>query len=191
MNNKHKSCPVAKKCSGCQLSNMNYEQQLEFKQKDVEKLLGQFGEVKPIVAMGNPYNYRNKVQAIFRSDRSGRIISGVFQSARNGIVGVDRCFLNDEKADEIVVGIRELMRSFKIQPYDIGTGRGFFKHVLVRVGKKSGEILVTLVGGSRMFPKKRDFVGALLKKFPEITTVTFSVNQNDDMLLLGENDEIL
>lgn len=189
--NHRKACPVAKKCSGCQLSNLNYEQQLEFKQKDAEKLLGQFGEVKPIVAMENPYNYRNKVQAVFRSDRSGRIISGVFQSARNGIVGVDRCFLNDEKADEIVVGIRELLRSFKIQPYDIGTGRGFLKHVLVRVGKKSGEILVTLVGGNRMFPKKRDFVGALLKKFPEITTVTFSVNQNDEMLLLGENDEIL
>lgn len=189
MNNKN--CPVAKKCSGCQLSNMNYEQQLEFKQKDVEKLLGQFGEIKPIVAMENPYNYRNKIQAVFRSDRSGRIISGVFQSSRNGIVGVDRCFLNDEKADEIVVGIRELMRSFKIHPYDIGTGRGFFKHVLVRVGKKSGEILVTLVGSSRMFPKKKDFVGALLKRFPEITTVTFSVNQNDELLLLGENDEIL
>ena len=97
---KNKTCPVAKKCSGCQLSNLDYQQQLEFKQKDVEKLLRQFGEVKPIVAMENPYNYRNKVQAIFRSDRSGRIISGVFQSARNGIVGVDRCFLNDEKADE-------------------------------------------------------------------------------------------
>lgn len=189
--NKSKSCPVAKKCSGCQLSNLNYTQQLEYKQKDVEKLLGQFGVVKPIVAMENPYNYRNKVQAVFRSDRNGRIISGVFQSSRNGIVGIDKCFLNDEKADEIVVGIRELMRSFKIQPYDIGTGRGFLRHVLVRVGRKSGEILVTLVGGNRMFPKKRDFVAALLKKFPEITTVTFSVNQNPEMLLLGENDEIL
>lgn len=189
--NKSKSCPVAKKCSGCQLSNLNYTQQLEYKQKDVERLLGQFGVVKPIVAMENPYNYRNKVQAVFRSDRNGRIISGVFQSSRNGIVGIDKCFLNDEKADEIVVGIRELMRSFKIQPYDIGTGRGFLRHVLVRVGRKSGEILVTLVGGNRMFPKKRDFVAALLKKFPEITTVTFSVNQNPEMLLLGENDEIL
>ncbi|MBP1562161.1 MAG: 23S rRNA (uracil(1939)-C(5))-methyltransferase RlmD [Oscillospiraceae bacterium] len=189
--NKSKSCPVSKKCSGCQLSNLNYTQQLEYKQKDAEKLLGQFGDVKPIVAMENPYNYRNKVQAVFRSDRNGRIISGVFQSSRNGIVGIDKCFLNDEKADEIVVGIRELMRSFKIQPYDIGTGRGFLRHVLVRVGRKSGEILVTLVGGNRMFPKKRDFVAALLKKFPEITTVTFSVNQNPEMLLLGENDEIL
>lgn len=187
----NKTCPVAKKCSGCQLSNMTYEQQLQYKQKDVEKLLGQFGEVKPIVPMENPYNYRNKVQAVFRSDRSGKIISGVYQSSRNGIVGVDKCFLNDERADKIILGIRELLRSFKIRPYDIGTGSGFLKHVLVRVGKTSGEILVTLVGANSMFPKKKDFVTALIKKFPEITTVTFSVNTNDEMLTLGNRNEVL
>ncbi|MGN0684340.1 MAG: 23S rRNA (uracil(1939)-C(5))-methyltransferase RlmD [Oscillospiraceae bacterium] len=187
----NKTCPVAKKCSGCQLSNMTYEQQLQYKQKDVEKLLGQFGEVKPIVPMENPYNYRNKVQAVFRSDRSGKIISGVYQSSRNGIVGVDKCFLNDERADNIILGIRELLRSFKIRPYDIGMGSGFLKHVLVRVGKTSGEILVTLVGANNMFPKKKDFVAALIKKFPEITTVTFSVNTNDEMLTLGNRNEVL
>ncbi len=187
----NRTCPVAKKCSGCQLSNMTYEQQLAYKQKDVEGLLGQFGEVKPIIPMYDPYNYRNKVQAVFRGDRSGRIISGVFQSSRNGIVGVDRCFLNDERADRIVVGIRELLRSFKLRPYDIGTGSGFLKHVLIRVGKQSGEILVTLVGADRMFPKKKDFTAALLKKFPEITTVTFSVNTNDEMLMLGSHNEVL
>ncbi len=187
----NRTCPVARKCSGCQLSNMTYEQQLAFKQKDVEGLLGQFGEVKPIIPMYDPYNYRNKVQAVFRGDRSGRIISGVYQSSRNGIVGVDRCFLNDERADRIVVGTRELMRSFKLRPYDIGTGSGFLKHVLIRVGKQSGEILVTLVGADRMFPKKKDFTAALLKKFPEITTVTFSVNTNDEMLMLGSHNEVL
>lgn len=170
---------------------MSYEEQLCYKQKDVEKLLGEFCEIKPIVPMENPYNYRGKVQAVFRSDRNGRIISGVFQSSRNGIVGVDKCFLNNEKADEIIIGIRELLRSFKIQPFDLGTGRGFLRHVLIRTGHKSGEILVTLVGADRMFPKKRDFVAALLKKFPEITTVTFSVNTNPDMLLLGDKNEIL
>lgn len=170
---------------------MTYEQQLAYKQKDVEGLLGKYGVVKPIVPMENPYNYRNKVQAIFRSDRSGKIISGVFQSSRNGIVGIDKCFLNDERADKIVVGIRELLRSFKIRPYDIGTGSGFFKHVLIRVGKTSGEILVTLVGANNMFPKKKDFVAALVKKFPEITTVTFSVNPNEEMLMLGNRNEVL
>ena len=71
----NKKCPVAKKCSGCQLSNMTYEQQLEWKQKDTEKLLGSFGKVSEIIGADDPYNYRNKVQAVFRSDRNGRIIS--------------------------------------------------------------------------------------------------------------------
>ena len=101
----NKKCPVAKKCSGCQLSNMTYEQQLEWKQKDTEKLLGGFGKVSKIIGADDPYNYRNKVQAVFRSDRNGRIISGVYQSSRNGIVGIDSCMLDDKRADEIIVGI--------------------------------------------------------------------------------------
>ena len=187
----NKKCPVAKKCSGCQLSNMTYEQQLEWKQKDTEKLLGGFGKVSEIIGADDPYNYRNKVQAVFRSDRNGRIISGVYQSSRNGIVGIDSCMLDDKCADEIIVGIRELLRSFKLHPYDEGTERGFLRHVLVRVGKNTGEILVTLVGGNSMFPKKHDFVKALVKRFPDITTVTFSVNRTPEMLLLGENNEVL
>ncbi len=190
MTNERK-CPAAKRCSGCQLSNMTYEQQLEWKQRDVEKLLGEYGKVNKIIAMDNPYNYRNKVQAVFRSDRSGRIISGVYQSSRNGIVGVESCMLNDPTADRIILGIRELLRSFKLSPYDEGTGRGFLKHVLVRVGKNSGEVLVTLVGGTHIFPKKRDFVRVLVERFPEITTVTFSVNKSPDMMTLGEQNETL
>ena len=93
----NKKCPVAKKCSGCQLSNMTYEQQLEWKQKDTEKLLGGFGKVSKIIGADDPYNYRNKVQAVFRSDRNGRIISGVYQSSRNGIVGIDSCMLDDKR----------------------------------------------------------------------------------------------
>lgn len=186
-----KICPAAKKCSGCQLSNMTYERQLEWKQKDAEKLLGPFGSVGAIIPMDDPYGYRCKVQAVFRSDRNGKIISGVYQSSRNGVVGIDRCMINDPRADEIILGIRELLRSFRIQPWNPGTGRGFLKHVLIRVGKHTGEILVTLVGAVTMFPKKHDFTAALVKKFPGITSVTFSVNTDPDMLQLGRHIEVL
>ena len=188
---KEQVCQVAKKCSGCQLSNMTYEQQLDWKQKDVTKLLGSFGGVSRIIGADEPYHYRNKVQAVFRSDRSGRIISGVYQSSRNGIVGINSCLLDDQRADRIIVGIRELMQSFRLRPFDEGTGRGFLRHVLVRVGKSSGEILVTLVGGTPVFPKKHDFVRALTAKFPEITTVTFSVNSEPEIMALGSRSEVL
>ncbi len=185
------TCQFAKKCSGCQLSNLTYEQQLEWKQKDAAGLLGNYCKVNPIIPMEDPYGYRCKVQAVFRSDRSGRIISGVYQSSRNGIVGIDRCMLDHPRADEIIVGIRELMRSFRLQPWNPGTDRGFIKHVLVRVGSRTGEILVTLVGAASMFPRKRDFTAALVKRFPDITSVTFSVNRSPDFLTLGEHDEVL
>ena len=184
-------CPVAKKCSGCQLSNLTYSQQLEWKQKDVTGLLGCYGTVSPIVPMEPPCGYRCKVQAVFRSDRSGRIISGVYQSSRNGIVGIDRCMVNDPRADEVILGIRELMKSFRLRPWDPGTDRGFVKHVLVRIGKNTGEILVTIVGAASMFPKKRDFTAALVKKFPAIKTVTFSVNRSPEFLTLGDHCEVL
>lgn len=186
-----KTCPAAKKCSGCQLSNLTYEQQLEWKQKDVQGLLGKYCEVLPIVPMEDPTGYRCKVQAVFRSDRSGKIISGVYQSSRNGIVGIDRCMVNDPRADEIILGIKELLRSFRIQPWNVGTDRGFLKHVLIRIGKRTGEILVALVGAVSMFPKKRDFVRELVKRFPAITTVIFTVNKSPDFLTLGEQQEIL
>ena len=184
-------CPVAKKCSGCQLSNLTYSQQLEWKQKDVTGLLGCYGTVSPIVPMEPPCGYRCQVQAVFRSDRSGRIISGVYQSSRNGIVGIDRCMVNDPRADEVILGIRELMKSFRLRPWDPGTDRGFVKHVLVRIGKNTGEILVTIVGAASMFPKKRDFTAALVKKFPAIKTVTFSVNRSPEFLTLGDHCEVL
>lgn len=184
-------CPVAKKCSGCQLSNMTYEQQLSWKMKELNRLLGGFGRISQIVPMEDPTGYRCKVQAVYRSDRSGRIISGVYQSSRNGIVGIDRCMINDPRADEIIVGIRELMRSFRIKPWDPGTDRGFVKHVLVPVGRNTGEILVTIVGAVPMFPKKKDFTAALVKKFPAIKAVTFSINRRPEFLTLGDYAEVL
>ena len=184
-------CPVAKKCSGCQLSNLSYDQQLEWKHKDVTGLLGNYGEVSPIIPMDPPIGYRCKVQAVFRSDRSGKIISGVYQSSRNGIVGVTRCAVNNPMADEIISAIRELMYSFKLHPWNPGTDRGFIKHVLVRIGKNTGEILVNIVGATSMFPKKRDFTAALIKKVPAITTLTFSVNRSPEFLTLGDPVEVL
>ena len=75
------SCPVYKKCGGCQLQNLSYPEQLEFKQKKVEKLLKRFCTVEKIIGMKTPYHYRNKVQAAFYTDKKGKIISGVYQSA--------------------------------------------------------------------------------------------------------------
>lgn len=181
-----KRCPLAKKCGGCQLQNMDYPRQLKFKQASVEKLLGKFGRVGKIIGMENPYHYRCKVQAAFGTTRGGRIISGVYQSSSHRIVNVDSCMIEDEKADEIIVTIRSLLPKFKLRPYNEDTGAGFLRHVLIRKGYNSGQILVVLVTASSVFPSKNNFVGALLKAHPEITTVVQNINSKHTNLVLGD-----
>lgn len=189
--NREGQCPLYKKCSGCQLRNMTYDQQLRWKQKKVEQRLGRFHTVAPILGMENPDHYRNKVQAAFGMNRSRQIISGVYQSATGRIVPVDTCLIEDQKADQIVVSIRKLMKSFRITPYQADKGVGFLRHVLVKRGFASGEIMVVLVTTSPIFPAKNNFVKALRKEHPEITTILMNVSKGDVNLVLGEQEKVL
>ncbi len=185
------ACPLAKKCGGCQLQNMTYDRQLKWKQARCEILLKKFGRVDKIIGMEKPYNYRNKVQAAFGRTKSGKIISGVYQSGSHRIVSVDSCMTEDVIADKIIVDIRNMLPDFKIWTYDEDRGTGFLRHVLVKRGFASGEIMVVLVGASGYFPMKKKFTSALLEKHPEITTVVLNINPKDTNLVLGDREEIL
>ncbi len=184
-------CPVAKKCGGCQLQNMSYPEQLSYKQAKVIRLLGKFCRVGEIIGMENPYNYRNKVQAAFGMTRGGKIISGVYQSGSHRIVSIDECRLEDKKADEIIVTIRNMMKHYRMIPYNEDTGVGFLRHVLVKRGFTSGEIMVVLVTGTPMFPGKNAFIKELLKKHPEITTIIQNINREHTSLVLGNTEKVL
>ena len=184
-------CPVAKKCGGCQLQNMTYPEQLGYKQAKVIRLLGKFCRVNDIIGMENPYNYRNKVQAAFGMTRGGKIISGVYQSKSHRIVCIDECRLEDKKADEIIVTIRNMMKHYRMIPYNEDTGYGFLRHVLVKRGFTSGEVMVVLVTGTPMFPGKNAFVKELLKKHPEITTIIQNINREHTSLVLGNAEKVL
>lgn len=143
-NIKNGSCPVYKKCGGCQLQNLSYQKQLEFKQNKVEKLLKHFAKVEPIIGMENPYHYRNKVQAAFYTDRRGKIISGVYQSGTHHVVGIDSCQTEDITADKIIVAVRKLLPSFKLTTYNEDTHKGFLRHVLVKRGFATNQVMLVL-----------------------------------------------
>lgn len=192
MEQTHTPCPVYRKCGGCQLQNLNYERQLQWKQDRCQKLLGGFGRVEPILGMATPYHYRNKVQAAFAWDRrGGRIVSGVYQSSTHRVVPTDSCMTEDEKADEIIVSIRNLLKAFKLSAYDEDTGRGFLRHVLVKRGFQTGEIMVALVTGTPVFTAKKHFVAELLKLHPEITTIVQNINAKRTSMVLGEQEKVL
>ncbi len=184
-------CPVSRKCGGCQLMNLTYEEQLKYKQAKVVKLLGSFHRVSSIIGMDEPFHYRNKVQAAFGRTRGGEIISGVYQSSTHNIVKTDSCLIEDEKADEIILTIRKLIKSFKLTVYDERNSRGFLRHVLVKRGFQTNEIMVVLVTGTTVFPSKNDFVKELLKLHPEITTIVQNINNKFTSMVLGDKETVL
>ncbi|MCM1545169.1 MAG: 23S rRNA (uracil(1939)-C(5))-methyltransferase RlmD [Ruminococcus sp.] len=184
-------CTLFKKCGGCQLQNMNYDEQLSFKQAKCIKTLGKFCFVDEIIGMKKPLHYRNKVQAAFGTARGGKIISGVYQSASHRIVPVDDCKLEDKTADKIIVDIRNLLPKFKLTAFNEDSGRGFLRHVLIRRGFASGEVMVVLVTGSNLFPKKNQFINELLRQHPEITTIVQNINPSHTSLVLGEQEIVL
>lgn len=181
-------CKAAKKCGGCQYQGISYEEQLQKKQKQVGKLLGKYGRISPIIGMENPYFYRNKVHAAFGRDRRGNVISGIYENNTHRIVQVEECQIEDRKSQAIIRTIRELLRSFKIKTYDEDTDYGLLRHVLVRRGFSTGEIMVVLVTVSPVFPSKNNFVKALRKEHSEITTVVLNVNDRRTSMVLGERN---
>lgn len=193
-NKKGKQGGVCKKfweCGGCEYKQDSYKRQLKEKQKRLEELIGGFCEVHPIVGMENPFHYRNKVHAVVDRDKKGNVITGVYKAGTHMVVPVDSCMIEDEKADEIIVTIRGMLKSFKIKTYDEDTEYGLLRHILIRKGFATGEIMVVLVTASPVFPSKNDFVKALLKVHPEITTIVQNINGRGTSMVLGEKEHIL
>lgn len=185
------NCPVINKCGGCQIQHYSYEKQLEEKQRQVSALLDKFCKVENIIGMENPYFYRNKVHAVFDTDKKGNVISGVYEAGSHRVVPIDSCLIEDQSADSIIVTIRGMLKSFKIRTYNEDTRVGLLRHVLIRTGHKSNEIMVVLVLASHIFPSKNNFIKALLKVHPEITTIVMNVNNKKTSMVLGEREQVL
>ena len=190
-NVKKSRCPVSGKCGACQMIDMPYDKQLRKKHGHLSELLSPFCKVESFVGMDSPEHYRCKVHAVFTHDRKGNPLSGIYREGSHEVVPVDSCLLEDEKADAIIASIRGMLKSFKIKTYDEDNGFGLLRHVLVRIGKNSGEIMVVLVTVSPVFPSKNNFVKALLKEHPEITTIVLNVNDKQTSMILGDKEKAI
>lgn len=191
MGKKDALCPVAKKCGGCQLLHMDYKKQLAWKKERTAQLLKPYGKLKEIIGMETPEHYRCKVHAAFGRDSRGNVISGTYQEKSHKIVPVENCLLENEKADAVIATIRKLLKSFKIKIYDEDTGYGLLRHVIVRVGYETGQIMVVFVLRSPILPSKNNFVKALLKEHPEITTVVVNMNDQKTSMVLGKKQQVI
>ncbi len=184
-------CPAEKRCGSCQYLHLTYQQQLKVKEDKLTFLLKDICPLKGILGMENPYHYRNKVHAVFGCDWKGRPVSGIYEAGTHNIVPIKSCLIEDEKSGEIMETIRSLTPSFKIRYYDEDTGYGLLRHVLIKRGFTTGQIMVVLVTASPVFPSKNNFVKALRQRHPEITTVIQNINGRGTSMVLGEKEQVL
>ena len=184
-------CTYIRGCGGCDYGEESYESELKAKQKKVEALLKDYCKVQPIIGMKKPEHYRNKVHVVFDHDRKGNPISGVYETGTHRVIPIESCHIHNQKADEIIASIRGMLKSFKIKTYDEDSGYGLIRHVLIKTGFSSGEIMVVLVLSSPILPSKNNFIKALLKEHPEISTIVINVNDKKTSMVLGDKEQVI
>ncbi|MBQ6478344.1 MAG: 23S rRNA (uracil(1939)-C(5))-methyltransferase RlmD [Erysipelotrichaceae bacterium] len=193
MTRKHsetEKCPVAKYCGGCQLQGFSYEKQLEIKQKRIEELLERFHKVEPIIGMKDPYHYRNKIQVTYGYDDHHRVVCGNYVPGTHQIIEIDECMICDEKANQIIQTVKELIIKYRISVFDEKAMKGCIRHVMIRCSNRN-EYMVILVTGSPAIRNGEQLTKELLRRHPEITTVVQNINSRHTSMILGDKNRTL
>ena len=186
-------CPLYKNCGGCQLQHMSYPAQLQWKRQQVVDALERIGkisvEVGETLGMTNPLRYRNKMQ--FPVGRSnGGLIIGCYARGSHNIVDAPSCQIQNVGNDKILSAVRKVAAQFNLPPYDEDTHRGFLRHVMGRVGC-DGELMIVLVTAAKNFPNEKNFVRALRRELPEVTSIQQNVQTFRNNVILGRDTKIL
>ena len=186
-------CPVYRQCGGCQIQALDYQEQLRFKERKIRgnlERIGGFEEIpmEPIMGMEEPYYYRNKAQFPVGMDKKGEIITGFYAGRTHDIIPNTKCYLGVPVNEEILNVVIKFMKENGILPYNETTGTGLVRHILIRVGFTSKEIMVSLIINGRKLPKAEKLVEELVK-IPGMTSITLNVNTKKTNVILG--DEII
>lgn len=182
-------CAYARQCGGCQLQAVDYQKQLEFKANKVWNNLNRIGGFenlpeKEIIGMEDPWRYRNKAQFPFGVDKEGNIVTGFYAARTHSIIPCTTCWLGIEENELILEKILAYMKQYQISAYDEKTGKGLLRHVLIRKGFTTGELMVCFILNGRKLPK----VEAIVKSLTEIKgmkSITINVNTKNTNVIMG------
>ncbi len=188
-------CPVAKQCGGCQIQEMSYEAQLKYKEKLVADNLKRIGgisdfEMYPVIGMEKPFNYRNKAQFPVGLDKNGRIVMGFYAGRTHYIIENTDCRLGAEINKQILELVRKYMQECNVTPYDENSNSGIVRHVLIRMGFHTKQIMTCLIINADKLPKQDRLVDKL-KNIPGMTSVMVNVNKQKTNVILGKHCETL
>ena len=188
-------CHVFPECGGCQLQHLSYEGQLLRKRKTVRDVIDRIAKlphvpVHPVKGMENPWRYRNKSQIPF-GERDGEVISGFFRSRTHHIVDTDVCIIQSIEADHLMTALKREMDVLGIQAYDEKTHKGMLRHLIVRKGRATNEIMVVFVTRKKKFPQKEAVVELVKHVIPEVTSIIQNVNDKKTNVIFGEETIVL
>ena len=188
-------CQFARQCGGCQLQALSYEKQLEFKTSKVRGHLERIGgftdiPMEKILGMEQPFHYRNKAQFPVGKSKDGRIITGFYAGRTHSIIENRDCALGVTQNKEVLDRVIAHMEKFHIQPYDENTGKGLVRHVLIRYGFFTDEMMVCLIINGEKLPGEEALVKSL-RQIPETVSVMVNVNKKRNNVILGEKVRLL
>ncbi len=191
-------CPIARQCGGCQIQEMSYESQLRFKQNLVKNNLERLGgilpgtyELYPIIGMEEPWHYRNKAQFPVGANREGELLMGFYAGRTHSIIETEKCFLGDSVNECVLSVIRDFMTKNKIAPYNEETGRGIVRHILIRKGVRTGQVMVCVVINAGKLPHSDKLVQALVSQIAGLASVSVSINRENTNVIMGNEIQVL
>ena len=190
-------CAYARQCGGCQIQALSYEKQLAYKQQKIENNLIRIGgfqkeeiPMQPIIGMEDPYHYRNKAQFPVGCDKEGQLIAGFYAGRTHSIISNRKCYLGVEVNEQILNLVLAHMEAYDIPAYDETTGKGLVRHVLIRYGFQSKEIMVCLVVNGSRIPGAEDLI-AKLREIPGMTSISLNINREKTNVILGRKGKLL
>lgn len=188
-------CPTYKRCGGCSLRHINYDETLKIKRDMVQNLanktLDNGIKINEVLGMEAPYNYRNKLQYPVGVDKCGNPIMGVFARRSHEIIEVQKCLIQNEKAEQVAKRIFEFIKENNIPVYNEITGQGAIRHIVVKIGIRTNEIMCIIVSNKEKFDKESELVQEIVSKFSNIKTIIKNVNSKNTNVILGDKNVVL
>jgi len=183
-------CPSARQCGGCQLQAVSYEEQKVFKEKKLRghlERIGGFTEfpMEPLIGMDDPYHYRNKAQFPVGRNKEGKIVTGFYAGRTHAIIENRDCALGIPQNKDVLDRVIAHMEKYNIAPYDEATGKGLVRHIFVRYGFFTGELMVCLIINGQDLPHQRELVEKLCE-IPGMTSISLNMNKKRSNVILGD-----
>ncbi|WLR44364.1 23S rRNA (uracil(1939)-C(5))-methyltransferase RlmD [Bacillus carboniphilus] len=190
-------CPIYKQCGGCQLQHLSYQGQLDYKQKQVKDVLKRIGKldlekvkVHPTLGMEDPWNYRNKAQVPV-GEREGGLVAGFYQQRSHEIINMERCLIQQAENDHVVQAVKEICERFGIKAYDEKKHKGWLRHIIVRYGYVSGQMMLVFVTKTSDFPHTKALLQEITSQFSMIRSIVQNVNSKRTNVIFGEETNVL